>query len=398
MYQVKYRYCTVEQCKIFLFWTGFILQEHRHSFMQKVHSLWILFREPVLPPPDFDPDSLELGVGISIEDLLEQQKQRPPERPRVAGAFAATPVPPPPPSVTAEQKLAAFNDEVNEILRPFKEDVDKSWQRFKSDIEAGATPPPPPLPPPSQPPPPTQQKFSLLTKNDEKERERSRRAKFAALDKINNLVIEDGNIINNEVEQFTLARKPVKPDHKDQSVVNGGFSVPINRRPTVARTRPAPSQPEESPSFSSRVRLGSPKPNEISNLPSLFEPSPPPPQPYPPPQISITARPSQFFTTSFPAYSSAGTPGGSYFSTTGGYSPVASAPVESTTPGERGRVRYQAGHTPRQRSTTTTTPFTTVSPISLATTTITATTEVVRPAVSELRYPAVRTARYENIR
>jgi hypothetical protein len=242
----------------------------------------------------------------------------------------------------------------------------------------------------------------LQTKNDEKERERSRRAKFAAFDKINNLVIEDGNIINNEVEQFNLARKPVKPDHKDQPVGNGGFSVPIHRRPTVARTRPAPSQPEESPSFSSRVRLGSPKPNEISTLPSLFEP-PPPPQSYPPPQISTTARPSQFFTTSFPAYSSAGsTPGGSaaYFSTTGGYSPVASTtPVESTTPGERGRVRYQAGHTPRQRSTTTTAPFTTVSPISLATTTNTATTAAtVRPAVSELRHPAVRTARYENIR
>jgi hypothetical protein len=372
--------------------------------MHKVHSLRILFREPVLPPPDFDPDSLELGVGISIEDLLEQQKQRPPERPLLAGAFAATPAPPPPPSVTAEQKLAAFNDEVNEILRPFKEDVDKSWQRFKSDIEAGATPPPPlPQPPPPPLPPPLpqppQQKFSLLTKNDEKERERSRRAKFAALDKINNLVIDDNNIINNEVEQlqFNLARKPVKPDHKDQPVGGGGFSVPINRRPTVARTRPAPTQTEESPSFSSRVRLGSPKPNEISTLPSLFEP-PPPPQHYPPPQISTTARPSQFFTTSFPAYSSAGsTPGGSYFSTTGGYSPVTStAPVESTTPGERGRVRYQAGHTPRQRSTTTTTPFTTVSPISLATQKTT--TATVGPTVSELRYPAVRTARYENIR
>jgi hypothetical protein len=359
--------------------------------LHKVHSLRILFREPVLPPPDFDPDSLELGVGISIEDLLEQQKQRPPEpeRPRVAGAFAATPLPPPPPSVTAEQKLAAFNDEVNEILRPFKEDVDKSWQRFKSDIEAGATPPPP-LPQPPPPPQSPQQKFSLL-KNDEKERERSRRAKFAALDKINNLVIDDGNIINNEVEQFNLARKPVKPDHKDQPIGNSGFSVPINRRPTVARTRPAPSQPEESPSFSTRVRLGSPKPNEISTLPSLFEP----PQPYPPPQISTTERPSQFFTTSFPAYSSAGsTPGGSYFSTTGGYSPAASTtPVESTTPGERGRVRY---HTPRQRSTTTTTtPFTTVSPISLATQKTT--TATVGPAVSELRY-SVRTARYENIR
>ncbi len=283
--------------------------------------------------------------------------------------------------------------------------MDKSWQRFKSDIEAGATPPPPPLsqPPPlsepQQPPLTPQQKFSLLTKNDEKERERSRRAKFAALDKINNLVIDDGNIINNEVEQFNLARKPVKLDPKDLPVGNGGFSVPINRRPTVARTRPAPSQTEDSPSFSSRVRLGSPKPNEISTLPSLFEP----PEPYPPPQISTTARPSQFFTTSFPAYSAAGsTPGGSaaYFSTTGGYSPVTStAPVESTTPGERGRVRYQAGHTPRQRSTTTTAPFTTVSPISLATTTNTATTTAtVRPAVSELRYPAVRTARYENIR
>jgi len=399
--------------------------------------IFILFepasREPVLPPPDFDPDSLELGVGISIEDLLEQQKQQlsssppEPERPLV-GAFVTTPVSPP--SVTAEQKLAAFNDEVNEILRPFKEDVDKSWQRFTADIEASVTPPLPPsshvdnswprftadiengvTPPPpphndkawqrlradveasvtSPPPPLPLQKLVQLSMHDAKDEERSRRAKFAALDKIN--LVEHDDIANNEVEPFNPAPKFVRPDHKVQPT--SGFSVPINRRPTIARTRPTPSslgQTEgtatESSNFLNRVRVGFPKASEISTLPSVFEP----PQSYSP-QISTTPRPQQFFTTSFPSFSGAATPDSSaaYFVTTGGYTPAA-----STTPAERGRIRLQAGHTPRQRSTTTPTP--TGSPISLATTpTTTAVTVAVRPAVSELRYPA-RSARFENIR
>ena len=31
-------------------------------------------REPVLPPPDFDPESLELGVGVPIHEIKEQRK------------------------------------------------------------------------------------------------------------------------------------------------------------------------------------------------------------------------------------------------------------------------------------------------------------------------------------
>ena len=35
------------------------------------------YREPILPPPDFDPDTLELGVGVPLDDIWWQQKTFP---------------------------------------------------------------------------------------------------------------------------------------------------------------------------------------------------------------------------------------------------------------------------------------------------------------------------------
>ena len=34
------------------------------------------YREPVLPPPDFDPDSLDIGVGVPIETIVREQRER----------------------------------------------------------------------------------------------------------------------------------------------------------------------------------------------------------------------------------------------------------------------------------------------------------------------------------
>ena len=33
------------------------------------------YREPVLPPPDFDPDSLDIGVGVPIETIIEERSK-----------------------------------------------------------------------------------------------------------------------------------------------------------------------------------------------------------------------------------------------------------------------------------------------------------------------------------
>ena len=357
-------------------------------------------REPVLPPPDFDPDSLELGVGISIEELLEQQKQRPaalvvqpaaetpprhsppgfsatpeprhleftPELPGRSAAFSTTPEPllvhslsP----VTAEQKLAAFNEEVSQILRPFKEEVDNSWHRLTADHEAGGGPSP---------------------------------AELHSFKKTHLAVEDEEGIFNNiiqDADPFHTGRKAAKLDHQDRPPLMASFPVPINRRPTVTRTRslapPLSHQPPtDSPAVSNRVRQGAPKPHEISTLPSF--------------ESEVAAHHQSFISTtplSVVVSSLAGTffnyPS-SHFSTTGAYAP------ETTTPGgERGRVRYSPGHTPRQRSTTTPlTTTTTVSPVTTATTTstemtTTTTTTSVRQMVSELRYPA-RSARYEKIR
>ena len=34
------------------------------------------YREPVLPPADFDPDSLDIGVGVPIETIVREQRER----------------------------------------------------------------------------------------------------------------------------------------------------------------------------------------------------------------------------------------------------------------------------------------------------------------------------------
>ena len=34
------------------------------------------YREPVLPPPDFDPDTLDIGVGVPIETILADRARQ----------------------------------------------------------------------------------------------------------------------------------------------------------------------------------------------------------------------------------------------------------------------------------------------------------------------------------
>jgi len=93
------------------------------------------YREPVLPPPDFDPDSLEIGVGVDIETLVaqrelekeleEQKKQRSHEE-----SLADIP-----PFLYPDNALKPFKDEVltshQEEFQSFINDV----SQFISDME-----------------------------------------------------------------------------------------------------------------------------------------------------------------------------------------------------------------------------------------------------------------------
>ena len=133
------------------------------------HYFQAPYREPVLPPPDFDPDTLDIGVGVPIETLVRERARTrdtqtpppappttppPPPRPRV------TPPPPPPPA--AADPLQPYKEEVaagREEFRQFLDDVSQfisDMENFHSVKQQSASktlvrtlPPPPPSPSPA---------------------------------------------------------------------------------------------------------------------------------------------------------------------------------------------------------------------------------------------------------
>ena len=66
------------------------------------------YREPVLPPPDFDPETLDLGVGVPIEDILLQ---------RTANPLFNDPTER---TITPVDELGAVKRRINNLLQPYK--------------------------------------------------------------------------------------------------------------------------------------------------------------------------------------------------------------------------------------------------------------------------------------
>ena len=83
------------------------------------------YREPVLPPPDFDPDTLEIGVGVPIEEILRQRAVAPSRTiaPKKLSSPTPTPklaAPSPTPTPLPSAALEFVNREIEERLKPFK--------------------------------------------------------------------------------------------------------------------------------------------------------------------------------------------------------------------------------------------------------------------------------------
>ena len=97
------------------------------------------YREPVLPPPDFDPDSLEIGVGVDIDILLAEralEKTRKEKQAREHLRHHQQPVIPDIPAfIDPDNTLKPFQDEVVEThereFKTFFNDV----SQFISDME-----------------------------------------------------------------------------------------------------------------------------------------------------------------------------------------------------------------------------------------------------------------------
>ena len=96
------------------------------------------YREPVLPPPDFDPDSLEIGVGVDIDVLLAEralEKTRKEKEAREHLRHQQPIIPDIPAFVDPDNALKPFRDEVVQThereFKTFFNDV----SQFISDME-----------------------------------------------------------------------------------------------------------------------------------------------------------------------------------------------------------------------------------------------------------------------
>ena len=120
------------------------------------------YREPVLPPPDFDPDSLDIGVGVPIETIVREQRERrdresvrelsPAPRhvitqaprhvsPSIPSRHVSPSSPPsrhvttPPPSHVPVHISPIHNTIENDPLKPYKDDVDAGRVEFRQFLD-----------------------------------------------------------------------------------------------------------------------------------------------------------------------------------------------------------------------------------------------------------------------
>ena len=92
------------------------------------------YREPVLPPPDFDPDSLDIGVGVPIETIIEVRSKE--KKKSKVSNFSNFDI------ITKEELSSNYNltpglEEIppllnpDNALKPYKDEVIRSQDEFK---------------------------------------------------------------------------------------------------------------------------------------------------------------------------------------------------------------------------------------------------------------------------
>lgn len=92
------------------------------------------YREPVLPPPDFDPDSLDIGVGVPIETIIEERSKE--KKKSKVSNFSNFDI------ITKEELSSNYNptpglEEIpplinpDNALKPYKDEVIRSQDEFK---------------------------------------------------------------------------------------------------------------------------------------------------------------------------------------------------------------------------------------------------------------------------
>ena len=120
---------------------------------QPIDDFQAPYRQPVLPPPDFDPDTLDIGVGVPIETIVEQrrrEKKMRAKKQQISGAGASVRE-----TETVDRSEEEVKPEVKHVevystnnindipavlapenkLKPFKEEVDRSQQEFRQFLD-----------------------------------------------------------------------------------------------------------------------------------------------------------------------------------------------------------------------------------------------------------------------
>ena len=81
---------------------------------QPIDDFQAPYRQPVLPPPDFDPDTLDIGVGVPIETIVEQRqkdKKMRAKKKQISGAGAGA-------TVRETETVDRFEEEVKQQVKP----------------------------------------------------------------------------------------------------------------------------------------------------------------------------------------------------------------------------------------------------------------------------------------
>ena len=118
---------------------------------QPIDDFQAPYREPVLPPPDFDPDTLDIGVGVPIETIIEQREREKKIRAKKNHMYDTTAkVRETETGDTSSEEEIEHNvysrvtNNINDIqavlapenkLKPFKEEVERSQDEFRQFLD-----------------------------------------------------------------------------------------------------------------------------------------------------------------------------------------------------------------------------------------------------------------------
>ena len=295
---------------------------------QPIDDFQAPYREPVLPPPDFDPDTLDIGVGVPIETIVQQREREKKIRAKKIQIFAE-------PANVREKETAETSKEkdvehevysrvtnnINDFqavlapenkLKPFKEEVERSQDEFRqflddvskfiSDMEnfhsvkqsasqslPRSVPRPTPTPPTTSPSPSTaftsQTPRSVSWRSNISDPVSSSPFPVSYVSPYAKVYLSTKYVSKVSTTTTSPLRSQVSADYIQTAkiILIKYFRLALQDS-LAGRHSPAQSPPPGSSAFQPSIGRGAPPPPPPLPPPPL----PPPPPPFPPSFITIT--------------------------------------------------------------------------------------------------------------